>query len=235
METKLLKDVYDDIIRFINQKDQYVFFNERDLQMHLAVYLQKSPNNYDDVEVEYYVPVFDANGNKILKEYDWDSEIRLDIVVIKENEFLPIEIKYKTRKIRQPDIFKRFNKEIHNVDILKNHSAQDLGCYDFWKDVKRIEVIKDQYEETVKGGIALFLTNDKYYWKDNIKENTAYYNFRLSKDNKTLNKEWTSYVSVKKNHPNFKINKIYNTIWVPEIHFQDCKKEEFRCFLAKVF
>lgn len=142
METTLLTNVYNDILRFIIEEEQNLFFNERDLQMHLALYLLKSSNNYDDVEVEYYVPVFNNRKDKILKEYDWNSEIRLDIIVMKNNEFLPVEIKYKTRNIQNSYGLSRFNKEIPDVDILKNQSAQNLGCYDFWKDVRRIEVIK---------------------------------------------------------------------------------------------
>lgn len=170
METTLLTNVYNDILRFITEEEQNLFFNERDLQMHLALYLLKSSNNYDDVEVEYYVPVFNNRKDKILKEYDWNSEIRLDIVVMKNNEFLPVEIKYKTRNIQNSYGLSRFNKEIPDVDILKNQSAQNLGCYDFWKDVRRIEVIKNKYGKSIIGGIAIFLTNDSAYWNENIKK-----------------------------------------------------------------
>ena len=234
METILLHEVYSDIIRFLTKENQNLFFNERDLQMHLALYLQKL-NKYDDVEVEYYVPVFDTNKNKILQGYDWDSEVKLDIVVVKNNEFLPVEIKYKTKRTTKSFIFKRFNKEIPNVNILKNQSAQDLGCYDFWKDVRRIEVIKGQYEETVKCGIALFLTNDSYYWGGRIKENSACYNFRLSENNKTLKKEWNNDVKSKLTHLDFKLERAYNSKWINIKDFQDCPKEEFKCYLVKVF
>lgn len=234
METNLLKDVYEDILIFMEKEEQNVFFNERDLQMHLALYLQASSKKYDDVEVEYYVPVFDKKKNKILKDYDWNSEIRLDIVVIKNNEFLPVEIKYKTKKTSAPFIFKRFNKEIQCVNILKNQSAQDLGCYNFWKDVRRIEVIKKNYQENVKGGIALFLTNDSYYWNSNIKKNTAYYNFRLSEANKSLKKEWTNNVSTKVKHPDFKLDRVYSSEWIDKNSFLNLRNEKFRCFLVKV-
>lgn len=234
METMLLKEVYEDILMFIRKEEQNVFFNERDLQMHLALYLQTSPQKYDAVEVEYYVPVFDKNKNKILKNYDWNSEIRLDIVVIKNNEFLPVEIKYKTKKISHPIIFKRFDKNIQDIDILKNQSAQDLGCYDFWKDVRRIEVIKKNYQENVKAGIALFLTNDSYYWSGKIKGNVACYNFRLSEDNKTHEKEWINDMTIKIKHPNFRLDGVYSSEWVDKKSFKNCKEEIFRCFLIKV-
>lgn len=43
-----------DISAFLSTNDR-LFFNERDLQMHLAVYL-KETSHYDDVEVEYFIP-----------------------------------------------------------------------------------------------------------------------------------------------------------------------------------
>lgn len=233
METKLLNEVYEDIIQFMTTETQDVFFNERDLQMHLAIYLKKSSKKYDDVEVEYYVPVFNRNKQKILEKYNWNSEIRLDIVVEKNGEFLPVELKYKTRKAKESTCLKRFNQEVKDIDILKDQSAQDLGCYDFWKDVRRIEVIKENYEDNVKNGIAIFLTNDSFYWKEYIKEDTAYYNFRLSKDNNTTNKSWTKDVSIMEQHPNFELNNTYNSEWINKKEFNNCR-EVFKCFIVKV-
>ncbi len=236
METTLLTNVYNDILRFITEEEQNLFFNERDLQMHLALYLLKSSNNYDDVEVEYYVPVFNNRKDKILKEYDWNSEIRLDIIVMKNNEFLPVEIKYKTRNIQNSYGLSRFNKEIPDVDILKNQSAQNLGCYDFWKDVRRIEVIKNEYGKSVIGGIAIFLTNDSAYWNENIKKGSAYYNFRLSANNTDTNKKWTKNVAetVIKKYPDFTLEQAYNSEWIDKKGFKDYNDEFFRCYMVKV-
>lgn len=64
----LLSLVKDDILKFFNQNNE-LFFNERDLQMHLALWLKESKNNYDDVDIEYYVP------QNELKEYIWDNEL----------------------------------------------------------------------------------------------------------------------------------------------------------------
>lgn len=233
MEATLLKKVYGDIIKFMKEEEYDVFFNERDLQMHLAIYLQKSNNKYDDVEVEYYVPVFNKGKEKILNNYNWDTEIRLDIVVVKDDEFLPIELKYKTKKTKESISLNRFNKEIKDIDILKNQSAQDLGCYDFWKDVRRIEVIKDNYKENVKNGIAIFLTNDSFYWKENIKEDAAYYNFRLSSYNNKRNRNWTKDVSIREKHPDFNLENIYNSEWINKKDFNNCK-ETFKCFIVEI-
>ncbi|MGN0235199.1 MAG: hypothetical protein ACI4BD_02640, partial [Paludibacteraceae bacterium] len=78
-----------DIIAFM-QNNQELLFNERDFQMHLAVWLRES-KHYDDVDVEYYIPY------EKLDNYIWKNELRLDIVVRKGKEYLPIELKYKTK------------------------------------------------------------------------------------------------------------------------------------------
>ena len=94
--------------------------------MHLAVFLRET-RKYDDVDVEYYVPY------KALNNYIWESELRLDILVRKGNEYLPVELKYKTKRVTKGIL--RFEEKITNIEVLKNQGAQDLGMYDFWKDV----------------------------------------------------------------------------------------------------
>ena len=79
-----------DVLDFL-RTNQELLFNERDFQMHLATHLRQT-KHYDDVDVEYYVPC-DA-----LENYIWNSELRLDILVQKNDEYLPIELKYKTKR-----------------------------------------------------------------------------------------------------------------------------------------
>lgn len=123
--------------------------------MHLATYL-KEVGTYDDVDLEYFVPTNLLDGYKDL----WDTELRVDILVRKGNEYCPIELKYKTKKIETS--LTRFGVDIADVVIVKDQGAQDLGMYGFWKDVKRIEMVKARFE-TVKSGLSVFLTNDVAY------------------------------------------------------------------------
>ena len=116
---KLIEQVKNDIHRYLNCEDGELLFNERDLQMHLAHHLTGT-GHYDDVDVEYYVPY------EQLDNYIWKNELKLDILVRKGNEFLPIELKYKTK--RHCKKIYRFNEEMPNdVEVLKNQGAQDLG------------------------------------------------------------------------------------------------------------
>ena len=152
----LIDIVRQDVFAFLENNDE-LLFNERDFQMHLAMWLRNSSNRYDDVDVEYYVPKSE------LDDYVWDSELRLDIVVKKDGEFCPVELKYKTKKVERN--ISRFGEVLHNkVVVMKNQGAQDLGMYDFWKDVCRVELVRRRFDR-VKGGLAVFVTNDVSYTK----------------------------------------------------------------------
>ena len=152
--TNLIEIVQQDVFAFLGSNEE-LLFNERDFQMHLATWLRNSANAYDDVDVEYYVP------RSSLQNYVWDSELRLDIVVKKDGEYCPIELKYKTKKVERQ--ISRFDEMLDNqVVVMKNQGAQDLGMYDFWKDVRRIELVRNRFCN-VKGGLAVFVTNDESY------------------------------------------------------------------------
>ena len=86
-----------DVFAFLKSNNE-LLFNERDFQMHLATWLRNSTNHYDDVDVEYYVP------RQELDNYIWESELRLDIVIKKDGEYCPIELKYKTRKVKRKSL-----------------------------------------------------------------------------------------------------------------------------------
>ena len=91
----LITAVREDIVAYFADT-QELCFNERDLQMHLALWLRGSTHNYDDVDVEYYVP-YQLLG----QDYIWRNELRLDLMVRKADAYLPIELKYKTKRIRK--------------------------------------------------------------------------------------------------------------------------------------
>lgn len=152
----LLNEVQKDVRSFIKKNDE-LLFNERDFQMHLAIWLKRSIQSYDDVDVEYYVPCHELNKDK----YIWENELRLDILVCKNKEYLPIELKYKTKSVQRK--LCRFGENLSNdVEVIKNQGAKDISMYDFWKDVRRIELVRERFEN-VKNGLAVFLTNDTSY------------------------------------------------------------------------
>ena len=117
-----------------------LFSSEADFQFALAWTIKEL---FPHVEVRLeWIPV------------DYDPNMYIDIVVFEGDAMIPIELKYKTKKTDKIVDGERF--------VLKNQSAQDLGMYDFLKDVQRVEFIR-QHFPNFQEGYAIILTNDSYY------------------------------------------------------------------------
>ncbi len=201
----LIDLVRNDVCAFLESNEE-LLFNERDFQMHLATWLRGSANRYDDVDVEYYVP------RQALEGYVWESELRLDIVVKKDGEYCPVELKYKTKKVERQ--ISRFDELLgEKVVVMKNQGAQDLGMYDFWKDVRRVELVRNRFER-VKGGLAVFVTNDGFYTKGS-KESSNNYLFNMSAGKAhSKQKHWANPESIcARTHPNFEVEREYTIEW----------------------
>ena len=215
----LVEIVRNDIYSFLESNNE-LLFNERDFQMHLATWLRSSNNSYDDVDVEYYVPRQELDG------YIWDSELRLDIVVKKNGEYCPIELKYKTKKVECK--ITRFDEKLsNNVVVMKNQGAQDLGMYDFWKDVRRVELVSKRFDR-VKGGLAVFVTNDALYTKSS-KPTSNNYLLNMTEGLHTQIKHWQNKESACANmkaYKSFEVDKSYLIHWhsreIEDIKFYYC-------------
>lgn len=193
-----------DIESYLRMFHTDILFNERDFQMHLATYL-KEVGTYDDVDLEYFVPTNLLDGYKDL----WDTELRVDILVRKGNEFCPVELKYKTKKIKSS--LTRFGVDISDVVIVKDQGAQDLGMYGFWKDVKRIEMVKARFE-TVKSGLSVFLTNDIAYMKP-TRENSNNKEFTMCEGLNSSSKHWQRETKISLAHQGFDLSRDYLVEW----------------------
>ena len=215
--TNLIELVQQDVFAFLESNEE-LLFNERDFQMHLATWLRNSANEYDDVDVEYYVPKSE------LQNYVWDSELRLDIVVKKDGEYCPIELKYKTKKVERQ--ISRFDEILNDkVVVMKNQGAQDLGMYDFWKDVRRVELVRNRFVR-VKGGVAVFVTNDSLYTRAS-KENSNNVLFNMDENKHSVVKHWKKPESTcARTHPDFEVENEYAIKWhhknVDNVPFHYC-------------
>lgn len=204
----LIDLVRNDVCAFLESNEE-LLFNERDFQMHLATWLRNSTNRYDDVDVEYYVPWQELQK---VGKYVWESELRLDIVVKKDGEYCPVELKYKTRKVERK--ISRFDEDlIDDVVVMKNQGAQDLGMYDFWKDVRRVELVRNRFER-VKGGLAVFVTNDGFYTKGSKESSNNYLFGMVGEAARSKKKHWANPESTcAKTHPNFEVEREYSIEW----------------------
>ena len=167
--------------KYLQDKPENFLFNELALQMFVARTLEKVFSSEEfKVHLEYSLPI---DWNKTFKDgYDsWETETPyIDIVLEKKAlidggspEFVAIELKYKLKEAALPKdtSFLRFgeapNSESNSEIVLVNHQgAQDEGRYDFWKDVKRVELLTEAFPNII-GGFSLFLTNDPSYLEDN--------------------------------------------------------------------
>lgn len=124
-----------------------------------------------------------------LHDQDTNLEIRLekcidgkyiDIWLENKDKVYAIELKYKTRNQKNNDRLVELN---HNGEafILKNQGAQDIARYDFLKDIKRLEELKN-FEGKNYAGYAIFLTNEPLYWKEPKKKDTCDKEFRIHDD-----------------------------------------------------
>lgn len=206
---KLLDLAENDIRHYLDQNGGELLFNERDLQMHLAHHLTGT-GHYDDVDVEYYVPY------EQLDNYIWKNELKLDILVRKGNEFLPIELKYKTK--RHSKKLMRFNEAMPDeVEVLKNQGAQDLGMYDFWKDVRRVELVRRRFA-AVKNGLAVFVTNDASYLNEG-RPTSNHYRLNMAEGLHDRNRHWQQPDSTcARTHPSFDLDKVYTIHWSSNIY-----------------
>lgn len=185
----ILEQIEADIKEFLD-KGTKLFFNERDFQVNLAFFLMNK-RIYDNIFLEYSLPLLSKKMKE--KEAEWEKKgrdlsffqrggnkseasIRIDVVVEKDGLFYPIELKYKTKQ-KNGEI-QRFKEDFGKIEILKNHGARNIGRYSFWKDVARLEFIKDSFEK-VKGGFCVFITNDDKYTK---KPTDSSENFTMQED-----------------------------------------------------
>lgn len=209
----LLENLSSDITHFFDSKKKSsdVFCNECDLQLQLARYLSCSYK----IHLEYFIPYSAVEAqmkSKLLSEHDYKPQnLYIDVVVEKDGEFLPIELKYKTMPINA-EVY-RFGEKPEKVEILKNHVARDLGAYDFWRDVSRIECLIKKFSN-VKSGIALFVTNDKGYWTlPKVGTNPNYANFSMQDGAHSREKTWQGNTAMSAARPSFNVNKEYELVW----------------------
>jgi len=157
-----LQQIEEDIKEFLDKElkeEGRVFLNEWDFQMSLSLFLTHIKGY--KVHLEYVVPLkFFVEKNKKKYPFANKENINIDIVIEKEGLFYLIELKYKTQ--RATIKFERFG-EINCVS-LKDQSRIPMSKYDFWKDVARLEFLKESFEK-VKGGLCIFLTNNETYTK----------------------------------------------------------------------
>ena len=224
--SSLLSDALNHLLGFVRSIDKTIF-NERDLQVYLADKL-RGLNYYDEIDLEYRLP---KGCNRHFDEgYEpWETEQpSIDIVVRKGRSYIPIELKYKLKSFKGN--FTRFGEPpFDSVSLIKDQSAQNIGRYQFWKDVKRLELLDESYKNVV-GGIALFVTNDPNYLI--TKTGTDYEQFGMTSPAHGLLDWKNPYKKNKKGEPvrktpQIELHKSYEPTWVKDVF--KIEDESFNC------
>lgn len=83
----------------------------------------------------------------------YNEAMHIDIVLMNETEFIPIELKYKTKGIE-----KELSKELYKF---KHYGAYPDNCCRYIEDIRRIKRLKEHRK--FKAGYAIFLTDDEKY------------------------------------------------------------------------
>lgn len=175
-------------------ENQRLLFNELDLQMFVARALEQVFKIEDEyiVHLEYRIPK--GWSSEFDEEYkQWGETPYFDIVLedTKQTRFIGIELKYKLKKIDLPKStdMQRFgyspnSANAQRITLVSNQGAENEGRYDFWKDVKRLELLGQCFEKVV-GGIAIFVTNQLNYKPSDEKHDTNKYScFNLTETKK---------------------------------------------------
>lgn len=182
-----------EIIEELKRKRK-IFTSEADLQLEIAQIIK---NKYKNQKV------------KVRLEYcpDVDPQMHIDILVIFNKKWIPIELKYKTKKIEYDEDGCHYN--------LKEQSAQDCGCYDYIKDISRIEKIREEKKSKFKAGYTIFITNDELYKKGPRSNNVSYAQFSLKdgRENGLSGKlNWNKDINGERTNP-IELKSKYNIEW----------------------
>ena len=149
-----------------------IYRNEKEFRDDLSIYFQKLGYL---VHTEYFIPA-NSVGNTI------QSEMYIDLVLEKNGDFFPIELKYKTNQLSVSQGLTILNKTNPSIQLRKDGANND-NCFLIWKDMQRIEMLASSFS-TIPGCIVV-LTNDHLYWDGPTDKNVAYAPLSIA-DNKTM-------------------------------------------------
>ena len=173
------KDIQD-ILEYLAENNTEPYLSEAQFQFELAWVIKEKFNNAK-ILLEYTACIMKSNKvDKNGKSKGKTKRFESDIIVLFDNEYQVIELKYKTAK-----------STINNVQLVA-HGGQPGTKYDYLWDIHRIELLKEKPKKDAQGnfytyllnkkcsgGYAIFLTNDSSYYGGQEQPGDSAYQFRL--------------------------------------------------------
>lgn len=223
----LLQTLVKDVYLFAKNIDAPLM-NERDLQVCLAMHLKSSEAGYDDVQVEYAVPICELGYKKqpkgkslkvtelqTHKNFPWRNDIYVDLTVMKNGYYAVVELKYATREL--PTELRestRFGSEMDShTSLIKNQGAVDIVSYNYCKDIRRIEALVNRYP-MLAGGVAMIISNNHLFWERPKHQETAHSLFALYEGHCIREVSWQKISqNVIDRHPPFTLDHTYRCTW----------------------
>lgn len=149
-------DISKVVVKLANKRP--IFHSEADFQHALAWEIHQLCPEYS-MRLEFKPP-------------NLNNRFYIDIWATYGGSNVAIELKYKTCGLKVEFKGEKFN--------LLNQSAQDVGRYDFLKDIQRLEQIVSIHKNVV--GYSMLLTNDNTYWSTPRNNRTVDASFRIHQD-----------------------------------------------------
>lgn len=195
-------------------RDRPVFHAEADFQHALAWLIHQ---HYPDARVRLEV-----------NPYTDGQRAYIDILLRINDQPIAIELKYKTKKT---------NVSIGGEDFhLLDQSAQDIGRYDFIKDISRLE--RFVLNEPSSIGYAIFLSNDPSYWMQAKRADTVDGQFRMHQDTILKGKlEWGELASAGTRRGREKVLSLdneYPLLWQDYSQINDSSAGQLKYILLEI-
>lgn len=219
-----------EVMEQMKKENKRIFCSEADFQFTLAWTIkEKYQKEIKKIFLEY---PFEDNNIKENKEHK-----HLDILIVfKNGNCIPIELKYKTT---YPKAYNKKGGKIYKDNEfaikfkVKDQQAKNYGCYNYIKDIKRIELFKKK-NNNFKEGYAIMLTNDERYSKKikNYDENKYDYSkFSIHEGRKGISGE-LNWKNPKSKYPSIKLTGKYDIEWD---HYQKVDDfGEFKYLITKI-
>ena len=201
-----------DLMENLSEK-RPIFHSEADFQHALAWQFHKVVPD-DEIRLEY-------------KPFQ-DERMYLDIWIRRQAVGVAIELKYFTKDLKLEWDDESF--------ALRDQGAQDLGRYDFLKDVQRLEQVVCGLGPA-KIGYVVLVTNAPPYWKSPARP-TIDAAFRLHEGRKVTGEmawsEGASQGTMKGREEPIRLNGSYDCIWRDYSRFGEGTNQRFRYLMVEV-